>query len=159
MNKRTWKTYAFWIVLTEAVGALSGWLTREGTKIYSTTIVQPPLSPPAIVFPVVWVILFALMGIGAARVYSAPASAARSKSLLAFFIQLAFNFFWSIIFFNMQAFGFAFFWLLALWALIVWMILSFRKVDQVAAWLQAPYLLWVTFAAYLNFGVWMLNRL
>ena len=116
------------------------------------------MSPPSIVFPIVWGILFALMGIGAARIYLAPASNARSRSLLLFLIQLAFNFFWSIIFFNLQNFGFAFIWLIALWILILFMILFFRKVDKLAAWLQIPYLLWVTFAAYLNFGVWLLNR-
>lgn len=105
-----------------------------------------------------WGILFALMGIGAARIYLAPASNARSRSLLLFLVQLVFNFFWSIIFFNLQAFGFAFLWLIALWVLILLIILSFRKVDKPAAWLQIPYLLWVTFAAYLNFGVWLLNR-
>ena len=158
MKKSTWKTYAFWILFTEAVGALSGWLTRTGTQIYNETIIQPPLSPPAIVFPIVWGILFALMGIGAARIYLAPTSGARSRSLLLFLIQLIFNFFWSIIFFNFQAYGFAFLWLLILWFLILLMILSFRKVDKLAAWLQLPYLLWVTFAAYLNFGVWLLNK-
>jgi tryptophan-rich sensory protein len=158
MKKSTWKTYAFWILFTEAVGALSGWLTRSGTQIYNETIIQPPLSPPAIVFPIVWGILFALMGIGAARIYLAPASGVRSRSLLLFLVQLIFNFFWSIIFFNFQAYGFAFIWLLILWFLILLMILSFRKVDKLAAWLQLPYLLWVTFAAYLNFGVWLLNK-
>lgn len=158
MKKSTWKTYAFWILFTEAVGALSGWLTRPGTQIYNETIIQPPLSPPAIVFPIVWGILFALMGIGAARIYLAHTSGARSRSLILFLIQLIFNFFWSIIFFNFQAYGFAFIWLLILWFLILLMILSFRKVDKLAAWLQLPYLLWVTFAAYLNFGVWLLNK-
>lgn len=158
MKKRSWKPYIFWILFTEAIGFLSGWLTREGTKIYNTTIEQPPLSPPSIVFPIVWGILFALMGIGAARIYLAPASGDRSRSLLLFLVQLAVNFFWSIIFFNLQAFGFAFVWLILLWVLILLMILSFRKVDKLAAWLQIPYLLWVTFAAYLNLGVWLLNR-
>ena len=157
MKKTTWKTYAFWIVFTEAVGGLSGWLTREGTKIYNTTMEQPPFSPPGIVFPIVWSILFALMGIGAARIYLAPASNARSRSLQLFLLQLAFNFFWSIIFFNLQNYGFALLWLIALWILIFLMILVFRKVDKPAAWLQIPYLIWVTFAAYLNFGVWLLN--
>ena len=133
MKKTTWKTYAFWIVLTEAVGALSGWLTRKGTKVYNATVQQPPLSPPSIVFPIVWGILFVLMGVGAARIYLAPASNARSRSFLLFFVQLAFNFFWSIIFFNLQAFGFAFLWLIALWILIPLMIFSFRKVDKPAA--------------------------
>lgn len=158
MKKFSWKTYIVWILAVEAVGALSGWLTREGTKIYNSTIEQPPLSPPSIVFPIVWGILFALMGIGAARIYMAPASGARRRSLLLFLVQLAFNFFWSIIFFNFQAFGFAFLWLILLWILILLMILSFRTVDKLAAWLQIPYLLWVTFAAYLNFGVWLLNK-
>ena len=158
MEKSTWKSYAFCIVLAEAIGALSGWLTRKGVKIYNATVKQPPLSPPSIVFPIVWGILFILMGIGAARIYLSPASNARSRSLLLFFVQLAFNFFWSIIFFNLQAFGFAFLWLIALWILILLMIFSFWKVDKPATWLQIPYLLWVTFAAYLNFGVWMLNQ-
>jgi len=158
MQKRKNKGYAFWILFAEAVGFLSGLLTRNGTRIYGETIVKPPLSPPALVFPIVWGILFALMGIGAARIYHAPPSASRSRSLLLFFLQLIFNFFWSILFFNFQAFGFAFLWLLVLWLLIALMILSFRKVDKLAARLQIPYLLWVSFAAYLNFGVWLLNR-
>ena len=158
MKKQVWKTYAFWILFTEAVGLLSGWLTRESTQIYARIIEQPPLSPPAIVFPIVWTILFALMGIGAARIYLSPASGARSRSLQLFLLQLTFNFFWSIIFFNLERFGFALLWLIILWVLILLMILSFRKIDRLAALLQIPYLLWVTFALYLNFGVWLLNR-
>lgn len=158
MKKRSWKTYALWVLFTEAVGGLSGWLTREGTEFYKAAIEKPPLSPPAVVFPIVWTILFALMGIGAARIYLSPPSRERSRSLRIFFLQLGFNFFWSIIFFNLQNFGLALVWLLALWGLILWMILSFRKVDPLAALLQVPYLLWVTFAAYLNFGVWFLNK-
>lgn len=148
----------FWILLAEAVGALSGWLTREGTQIYAQTIVKPPLSPPGWVFPVVWAILYALMGIGAAKVYQAPASKTRSMGLNLFITQLVVNFFWSPIFFNLQDFGFSLLWLLLLWGLVLWMILAFRKVKPLAAKLQIPYLLWLTFAAYLNFGVWYLNR-
>ena len=157
MKKRNWKLYAFWIIFTEAVGSLSGWLTREGTELYRTAIIKPPLSPPGIVFPIVWSILFALMGVGAARIYLSPASNARSRALGIFLLQLAFNFFWSIIFFNLQNFGLALLWLVALWVLILWMIKSFHAIDPLSAWLQIPYLLWVTFAAYLNFGVWQLN--
>lgn len=158
MKKPSWKTYALWIVGVEAVGALSGFLTRDGTEVYSEMIRQPPLSPPAIVFPIVWSILFLLMGVSAARIYAAPASPDRTRGLRLFAIQLAFNFFWSIIFFNLQNFGFAFLWLVVLWVLILRMIFTFRKTDSLAAWLQVPYFLWVTFAAYLNLGVWMLNR-
>ena len=156
--RQNWKTYAFWILLSEAVGGLSGWLTREGTNIYQSTVAQPPLSPPPLVFPIVWGILFALMGIGAARIYLALPSGRRTRALAVFLLQLLFNFFWSIIFFNLQAYGFALIWLIALWGLILWMILSFARVDKPAALLQIPYLLWVTFALYLNAGVWVLNR-
>lgn len=157
MNKNTWKPYLIGILLTEAVGGLAGLLTGEATEIYNSTIVKPALSPPAIVFPIVWAVLYALMGVGAARVWMAPLSPARKRSLRLFLVQLAFNFFWSIIFFNFQAFGLAFFWLAVLWILILRMILSLYEVDHLAAWLQLPYLLWVLFAAYLNFGVWKLN--
>ena len=156
--KRNWKPYLFWILLSEALGGLSGWLTREGTKIYQQTIAQPPLSPPGWVFPVVWTILFALMGISAARIYLAPPSRERSRGLNLFIAQLVVNFFWSPIFFNLQAFGLAFFLLLMLWGLVLWMIFTFRKVDPTAAKLQISYLLWLTFAAWLNLGVWYLNR-
>ena len=158
MKKGTWKIYGFWILITEAVGALSSFLTREGNKLFMESVQQPPLSPPAIVFPIVWGILYALMGIGVARIWMAPDSAERRKSLNLYFAQLIVNFFWSLIFFNAQAYGFAFFWLLLLWALVLWMILSFRKVDPIAAYIQIPYLIWLTFAAYLNLGVWYLNR-
>ena len=126
--------------------------------MYAQTIVEPPLSPPGWVFPVVWTLLYALMGTGAARIYLAPPSKARSLGLNLFIVQLVVNFFWSPIFFNLQIFGLAFFWLLLLWGLVLWMILAFRKVDPLAAKLQIPYLLWLTFAAYLNLGVWYLNR-
>ena len=157
MKTKPWKPYVFWIVFTEAVGALSGWLSRAGAELYATGIVKPPLSPPGIVFPIVWVILYALMGVGAARVWLTPASPERTRALSVFLLQLAVNFFWSIIFFNLQAFGLALLWLVALWGLVVWMMESFAEVDLWAARLQFPYFLWVTFAAYLNFGVWRLN--
>lgn len=158
MKKHNWKTYAVWILITEAVGALSGWLTREGTRIFNESFRQPPLLPPSFIFPLVWGILYALLGISAARIYLSEPSSARSRGLNLYAVQLIVNFFWSIIFFNAQAFGFAFFWLLLLWALVFSMILQFRNVDPTAAKLQIPYLLWLTFAAYLNLGVWYLNR-
>ena len=157
MKQVTWKGYALWIIFVEAVGALSGWLTREGVRAYQATVRQPELAPPGVVFPVVWVMLFALMGVGAARVYAAPASRARTRGLGLFFVQLAFNFVWSILFFNLQAFGLALLWLIALWGLILGMICAFWPVDRWAAGVQLPYLLWVTFAGYLNWGVWVLN--
>ena len=157
MIKKHWKTYALWILIAEAVGALSGYLSREGMQLYASAISKPPLSPPGILFPIVWVILYALMGFSAARIYLLPPSTARSTGLNLYVAQLIINFFWSLIFFNAQAFGLAFLWLLLLWILVFAMILVFRKTDPVAAYLQIPYLIWLTFAAYLNAGVWYLS--
>lgn len=157
MKIKEWKPYLFFVLLAEAVGLLAGILTREATMLYSETILKPAFSPPAIVFPIVWTVLYALMGIGAARVWNAPESQDRRRALNAFIIQLVVNFFWSLIFFNAQAFGFAAIWLILLWILVLCMIFTFRKVDTLAAWLQIPYLIWLTFAAYLNLGVWLLN--
>ena len=157
MNKRSWKTYAVWVLFTEAVGALAGWLTREGTRLYAQAVAQPPLSPPPIVFPIVWAVLYALMGIGTARVYLSSPSRSRSRGLWLYFVQLAFNFLWPILFFNLRAYGLALVWLALLWVLIWGMLLSFLRAAPPAGWLQVPYLLWVSFAAYLNWGVWRLN--
>ena len=151
------KTYTVWILLAEAVGILSGFLSREGSMTFSETVTQPPLSPPAIVFPIVWTILYALMGISAARISLAPQSTMRSRGLNLFITQLIINFFWSLIFFNAQAYGFAFLWLILLWVLVLCMIVTFWRVDPHAALLQIPYLIWLTFAAYLSYGVWKLN--
>ncbi len=150
--------YLIWILAVEAVGVLSGFLSRGGTVLYNEMIQKPALSPPAILFPIVWTILYALMGIGAARIAAEDAGPVRSRALNVFIAQLILNFFWSLIFFNAQAFGFALIWLLVMWALIIWMIVLFWNVDRTAALLQIPYLLWVTFAAYLNYAVWQLNR-
>lgn len=157
MLKRNWKPYLWGVLLTEAVGGLSGLLNRNAIEVYNTSVVKPPLSPPAWVFPVAWGILYALMGIGAARVWITPESPSRSRSLRLFLVQLLFNFVWTFLFFSFRLYGFAFLWLAVLWVLIVRMALSFYEVDRPAAWLQLPYLLWVLFAAYLNFGVWKLN--
>ena len=158
MKNKAWKNYALWIAVTEAVGLASGLITKEGTEIYKDTIAKPPLSPPAIVFPVVWAMLYALMGVSAARISLASPSNTRRCARNIYLAQLALNFFWSIIFFNLQAYLFAFIWLLALWGTILYMIIEFRKIDKIAGNLQIPYLLWVTFAGYLNLGVWLLNR-
>ena len=123
------------------IGALSGFLTREGAVLFSESVIQPPLSPPAWLFPVVWSILYTLMGISAARISLAEDSLAKKRGLNLYIIQLVLNFFWSLIFFTLQAYGLAFFWLIVLWITVLLMILAFRKVDPTAAWLQIPYLI------------------
>ena len=131
-------------------------MTRDGVKAFKNML-QSKLTPPGIVFIVVWTILYALMGISLGRIWRAPESTARMRGLSMFLYQLIFNFFWSIFFFNMGAYGFSLLWILGLWVLIGLMILAFYPVDKIAAWLQIPYFLWVTFATYLNYVAWKLN--
>ncbi len=157
MKQQTWKTYLFWIGMAELAGILSGLLTRTAQMDFSQTVQQLPITPPAIVFPIVWTILYALMGVGAARVSLAEASQDRTLGLTLFWVQLAVNFLWSPIFFNLQAFGLALAVLLVLWVLVLWMTLTFWETDKAAALLQIPYLLWLMFAGYLAFGVFLLN--
>lgn len=151
------KTYGLAILITELVGGIAGLFTSMGMDEYKL-VEKPPLTPPEIVFPIVWTILYALMGISVARIWLSPPTKERNHGLIIYAVQLFFNFFWSIIFFNLQAYGFAFFWLIALWALILGMIIIFSRTDRLAAILQIPYLIWVTFAGYLNLMVWLLNR-
>ncbi|MBP3361475.1 MAG: tryptophan-rich sensory protein [Clostridia bacterium] len=153
------KPYVISIAIALGVGGLSALLTKDGMEAYQN-INQPPLNPPMIVFPIVWSILFILMGIGSAIVYTKKneAGADACGALKIYGLQLAVNFFWSLIFFNMQAYLFAFIWLLLLWVLIIIMIIRFRRVSPAAAYLQIPYLLWVTFAGYLTLMVYILNR-
>ena len=151
------KIYFCWIIFAEIVGGLSGFLTREGMKIYADSVVKPFLSPPAIIFPVVWTILYALMGIGAARVYTSPKSSDRTKGLRMFMLQLGINFAWCFVFFTFRKYISAFTLLVALFVAVTNMATLFRKVDKLSGDLQIPYMLWLIFAAYLNLEVWYLN--
>lgn len=163
-NKDT-KTYLAFIFGTEAAGGIIGRLTRDGMKAFQQ-LPQSPVTPPPIVFPIAWTLLYGLMGYGAARVYLSDCltnnitnqcEKDRRIALKSFIIQLAVNLAWSIIFFNLQAFGLAFFWILFLWVLICYMYRAFKRVDRKAAYLQIPYLAWTTFAAYLTYVAWLLN--
>ena len=150
-------TYLFWIVLTETVGIVAGFLTREDVKIYASSIVKPLLSPPALLFPVVWTVLYALMGISAARIYSAPKSDDRRKGLRLFVLQLGINFAWCFVFFTFQEFLYASLLLAAMLIIVAMMCVYFRRVDSLSAYLQIPYLAWLMFAEYLSLGVHFLN--
>lgn len=154
---KKWKSYLFWILFTEAVGLAAAVLTGSGVQQFNLEAVKPPFTPPAILFPIVWTLLYALMGVGIARIRLSPPSQQRTHATNVYLLQLAFNFFWSILFFNLNAYGLAFLWILVLWALIAWMISAFSQIDPLAAKLQLPYFIWVTFAAFLNLGVWALN--
>ena len=137
-------------------GAISALITSSNMNLYSR-IITPPLSPPSFLFPLVWTILYILMGISASIIYINN-NKEWNNSLTVWAIQLAFNFIWSLIFFNLQAYLFSFIWLVILWALIILMITFFYKQSKVAAYLQIPYLLWVTFAGYLNLAIYLLNK-
>lgn len=153
------RPYALSVAIALIVGGLSAFLTRNNMNIYDD-IVKPPLSPPMILFPIVWTMLFALMGISSAMIYvNTDADKDKIKSALRIYaVQLAVNFAWSIIFFNLRAFLFAFIWLVLLWVLIVKMISGFGKINTAAALLQIPYLIWVTFAGYLTLAIFLINR-
>lgn len=150
------KHYVISIGIALAVGVLAALLTKGNMELYAS-IKQPPLAPPGWLFPIAWTVLYILMGISSAMVFKTVAPNRRA-ALRVYALQLAFNFVWTLIFFNLQSYLLAFVWILALLALIVIMILRFRKVNPTAAWLQIPYLVWVCFAAYLNLGVFILNR-
>lgn len=151
-----WKPLILSLLISLGTGALSGFLTRNNVGIYET-LKKPPLSPPALVFPIVWTILFALMGLSAYRI-DRTKSKHRKSALILYAVQLIVNFAWSLIFFNLNLWFFSFLWLLLLWGLIRAMIHQFSKIDKTAAYLQIPYLLWVTFAGYLNLSVYLLNQ-
>lgn len=152
------KPYFISILIALGVGGLSAFLIRENVYIYSL-IRKPPLAPPAILFPIVWTVLYILMGISSARIWMQRAAYPDDvfDALLNYTLQLIFNFLWPVIFFNMCTFLFAFIWLVVLWTSILKMIFKFSKLDTAAAYLQIPYLLWVTFAGYLNFMIYLLN--
>ena len=161
MNEKMQERLAPWlatllsILIALAVGGLATLLTQDSMEAYAS-IPKSKLSPPGAVFPVVWSALYILMGISAARIYLAHDSR-REKALALYGFQLVVNFLWSIFFFRFQAYGVSFFWLLFLWVLVFLMIRKFFLIDRPAAWLQIPYLIWLTFAAYLSCEVWIFN--
>lgn len=150
------KPYIISIILALSVGALSGFATKNSMDLYQV-INRPMLSPPSSVFPIVWTVLYILMGISAAMIYTSK-DKNKDKALKFYIIQLILNFFWSIIFFNLEAYLIAFLWLVILAIVIIIMIKEFAKINKTAAYLQIPYLIWVIFAGYLNFSIWMLNK-
>lgn len=140
-----------------AVGGLSAFITRDAMKNFER-MHQPPLSPPSWLFPVVWTLLFVLMGIASYRVYTSQVSEPRrERALRIYAIQLGMNFAWTIIFFSLGLYLTAFIWLLILWVLIIACAVLFYYIDHTAGKLLIPYILWTTFAGYLNFGIYLLN--
>ena len=156
--KIKWKQLILCVAIPLAVGGLSAFLTRDAMKSFER-LNQPPLSPPMWLFPVVWTILYILMGIGSYLVLNSGGryGGERKKALTVYGVQLAFNFLWTIVFFNLGWYLFAFVWLVVLWGLILWTFLLFHRQSPAAGWMLLPYLAWVAFAGYLNFGIYLLN--
>lgn len=149
------KTYVYSILIALLVGGLSGLLAKNSMEIYSA-LQKPALSPPSIIFPIVWTILYILMGISAAMIYNTN-DKDKNTALKTYAVQLIINFFWTLFFFNMQWYLFSFIWLLLLLVVVLIMVVQFYRIKPLAAWLQIPYVLWLMFAAYLNYMVYVLN--
>ena len=158
MNKKiNYKTLIICILIPLAVGGLSALFTMGSMDDFAA-LEQPPLSPPGWLFPIVWTVLFILMGIASYIALETPSSAeATEKAFKLYFLQLGFNFFWSIIFFNLGAFEIAFAWLCILLALILITTIRFWRINKWAGIFMLPYVAWVTFAGYLNLAIAYLN--
>ncbi len=156
MMKKSVKALLIALAIPLAVGGLAA-LLSGGTELYKT-VTQPPLSPPGWIFPVVWTILYLLMGYSSYRVYTSGKPKEQvSRALKLYATQLFFNFLWPIVFFGFQWYLGAFFVLLGLWVMILLTLRVFTAIDETAGDLLIPYLLWVTFAGYLNLGIYFLN--
>ena len=156
--KRNIRLLMLCIAIPLIVGGLSAFLTRGSMESFEV-LNQPLLSPPAWLFPVVWTILYILMGISSYLALTSQASKEEKEQALRIYgYQLAVNFLWPTIFFTLEWYLFAFLWLILLWVLVMVMILRFKEINKLAAYLNIPYILWLTFAGYLNLAIWLLNR-
>lgn len=154
MKKINIKQLLFYVIITIAIGSAPALFINIG-DVYKS-LEKPPLSPPGIVFPIVWTILFILMGISIYRIVRTDNFGVDSLKKL-YFVQLIVNAFWTPIFFGLELFGFAFIWLILLLILVVIMTVKFHYIDKVSAYLLIPYIIWLIFAGYLNFSIYLLN--
>ena len=146
------------IILPLLVGGVAALLSNQSMQVFDA-VNKPPLSPPAVVFPIVWTILYTLMGISYYLITSSGAKEEDvQKAAWIYGAQLFVNFLWPTFFFNFQWYLFSFIWLVLLWILVLLMIRKFSAISKTAAWINIPYLIWLTFAAYLNWGIFLLNR-
>lgn len=151
-------TIVICIMIPLMVGGISGFATVTGVDSWYSTINKPSFNPPNWIFGPVWTFLYILMGVSLYLIWKSPASDAKNIALYVFAIQLLLNFAWSFLFFYFQRPGLALIEIFLLWATILFMIITYYKIDRIAAYIQIPYLLWVSFASLLNGAVWVLNR-
>lgn len=155
MKKLDIKKLIFYILITYLISVLPSIFVFKSMSTYNT-LNKPPLSPPSVVFPIAWSILYLLMGISIYIIMQSK-NKLKENARLIYFIQLVINALWTPIFFGLKEYFFAFLWILMLIVLVITMILTFYKISKKAAYIQIPYLLWLLFASYLNFGVFVLN--
>lgn len=155
MTKRKILPIIIAIAIPLAVGGLAGLLTMNSMGFYET-ITKPPLAPPGFLFPIVWGILYTLMGISSYLVWREHTAESR-MALYIYAVQLILNFIWPLLFFNGRMFLFSFVLLLALLATVIYMTVKFYNINKLAGLLQIPYILWLIFASYLNFAIFLLN--
>ncbi len=144
-----------WSILIALGAGVVGNLLGGGMDVYDT-IVKPSFAVPPIVFPIVWTVLYILMGISA-YIISTSDSKNKDMALGIYAVQLVVNALWPLFFFRFQMFFVSFLWLLLLIALVIAMIIAFYKIRPIAAYLQIPYLAWLIFASVLNFAIYRLN--
>lgn len=145
------------ILIPLVVGFTSGFFTASGVNDWYATLNRPSFNPPNWLFGPVWTTLYILMGISLYLVWKQPVSEARNSAIWIFALQLTLNFFWSIIFFYWHQIGIALIEIIVLWGLILLMIYRFYHINPTAAWLNIPYIMWVSFATILNAAYWKLN--
>ena len=155
MKKKKYIPYIVFLLITFAVAGIAGIITAKGMPAFDK-INKPAFTPPDIVFPIVWTILYALMAIGAAMVWNTGGKG-KAKAISLFALQLVMNFLWVVWFFGIQAYLFSFIWLIALIAAVAAMTRAFYDVNAVAAYSQIPYIAWLTLAALLNLAVYIMN--
>ena len=139
------------------VGGVSAALSAKGMASYGTMI-KPPLSPPAWAFSVAWTILYLMMGFSSYMIIASDAEPRKkTMALIIYIVQLFMNFMWSIIFFNGKLYLAAFIWLIVMWLIVIFCAFRFYGINRGAAYLLVPYIMWLTFAAYLNLGAYILD--
>ena len=143
------------MVISIGAGVISWLLTGNSMEIYRD-LNKPALSPPGQLFPIVWTMLYILMGISIYIIMQSKRKLKKNARLI-YYIQLVTNALWTPIFFGFKEYFLAFLWILMLIVFVITMILTFYKISKKAAYIQIPYLLWLLFASYLNFGVFVLN--
>ena len=157
MQLKNSASFLILIAICMGVSVLGGWITQTSVNDWYQTLKKPLLTPPDWLFAPTWITLYVMMAVAAWRAWTRSTSHARRKAMLAFAIQLTLNLAWSFLFFGAKSPGTAALEIFALWIAIIASLIIFWRIDRIAGWLMCPYLLWVTFASYLNISIFVLN--